>query len=153
MQATTHTSPADARAVMNDFDSAASSRPHGWHARMPYALWATQGLLAVLFVFAGATKWILPAEDLTEQFPLAFMRFIGVCEMLGGIGMVVPGVLRIRRGLTPLAAAGLVIIMIGATVSTAVDRGIAPALLPFVVGLLAAFVAYGRRAWFAEPIA
>ena len=58
--------------------------------------------------------------------------------------MILPGLLRIRPGLTPLAAAGLVIIMIGATVLTLASGDVALALIPFAVGLLAAFVAYGR---------
>src|SRR2546425_7917203 len=73
-----------------------------------------------------------------------FLRFIGVAEVLGAIGLIVPGLLRIRPGLTPLAAAGLVIIMIGATVLTLAGGDVAPALIPLVVGLLSAFVAYGR---------
>jgi len=65
---------------------------------------------------------------------------------LGAIGLILPGLLRIRPGLTPLAAAGPLIIMIGATVLTLASGGVAPALIPLGVGLLAAFVAYGRRA-------
>src|SRR5258706_3368555 len=51
----------------------------------------------------------------TIQLPGLFLRFIGTCEVLGGLAMVLPGLLEIRTGITPLAAAGLVIIMIGAT--------------------------------------
>ena len=87
---------------------------------MTYALWIVQGLLALLFLFAGGMKLVLPLEALTEQMPLPglFVRFIGVAEVLGAIGLILPGLLRIRPGLTPLAAVGLVIIMIGATVLT-----------------------------------
>jgi len=67
-----------------------------------------------------------------------------VVEVLGALGLILPGLLRIRPGLTPLAAAGLVIIMIGATVLTFAADGFAMALPPLVVGILAAFVAYGR---------
>ncbi|MGA8342088.1 MAG: hypothetical protein WB781_09150, partial [Candidatus Sulfotelmatobacter sp.] len=59
-------------------------------------------------------------------------------------GLILPGLLRIRMILTPLAACGLVIIMIGATVYTLAGGGGAMALMPLVVGLLAAFVAFGR---------
>ena len=113
---------------------------------MTYALWIVQGLLALLFLFAGGVKLVLPLEELTKQMPLPglFVRFIGVAEVLGAIGLIVPGLLRIRPGLTPLAAAGLVIIMIGATVLTLAGGDVAPALIPLVVGLLSAFVAYGR---------
>jgi hypothetical protein len=79
-----------------------------------------------------------------------FLRFIGVCEVLGAMGLILPGLLSIRPGLTPLAAAGLVIIMVGATVITLAWIGVASALIPFVVGLLAAFVAYGR--WRRAPL-
>lgn len=118
---------------------------------MTYILWIIQVLLALLFLFAGGTKLVLPLEVLTSmgspnQIPLPglLVRFIGVCEVLGAIGLILPGLLRIRPGLTSLAAAGLVIIMIGATVLTFAGDGFAMALPPLVVGLLAAFVAYGR---------
>jgi hypothetical protein len=117
----------------------------------PYALWAVQVALALLFLFAGGIKFVLPADDLTKDTALSatFLRFIGACEVLGAIGLIVPGLLRIRPGLTPLAAAGLAIIMIGATVVTAVELSVPGALFPFAVGLLLAFVVYGRRSWLA----
>jgi hypothetical protein len=113
---------------------------------MTYALWIVQGLLALLFLFAGGMKLVMPLEVLTAQTPLPglFVRFIGVAEVLGAIGLILPGLLHIRPGLTPLAATGLVIIMIGATVLTLASGEVAPALIPLVVGLLAAFVVYGR---------
>ncbi len=119
---------------------------------MNYALWIVQGLLALLFLFTGGMKLVLPIEELTKQMPLPgwFVRFIGVAEVLGAIGLILPGLLRIRPGLTPLAAAGLVILMIGATVFTLATADIALALIPLVVGLLSAFVAYGR--WRLAPL-
>ena len=114
---------------------------------MTYALWIVQALLALVFLFAGGMKLVLPIEALTKEMPLPgpFVRFIGVVEVLGAIGLILPGLLHIRPALTPLAAAGLVIIMIGATVMTLGSGGVAMALIPLMVGLLAAFVAYGRR--------
>jgi hypothetical protein len=114
-------------------------------------LWIVQGLLALLFLFAGSMKLILPPEAMAGPIPLplAFLRFIGVAESLGAIGLILPRLLRIRPGLTPLAAAGLVIIMIGATVITAIGGPLHLAILPCVTGLLAAFVAYGR--WHVNP--
>ena len=114
---------------------------------MNYALWIVQWLLALLFLFAGGTKLVLPVETLTEQMPMPgwFVRFIGVAEVLGAIGLILPGLVRIRPALTPLAAVGLVIIMIGATVLTLASGEVAAALIPLVVGLLLAFIAYGRR--------
>jgi hypothetical protein len=113
---------------------------------MTYALWIVQGLLALLFLFAGVMKLVLPLESLAGPvaLPGLFVRFIGVAETLGAIGLILPGLLRIRPGLTPLAAVGLAIIMIGATVVTVMAGGVAPALIPVVVGLLLVFVAYGR---------
>ncbi|HSF29859.1 MAG TPA: DoxX family protein [Candidatus Tectomicrobia bacterium] len=113
---------------------------------MTYALWIVQVLLALLFLFAGGMKLVLPIEALTEQMPLPglFVRFIGVAEALGALGLILPGLLGIWPGLTPLAAAGLVIIMIGATVLTLAGGEVALALIPLVVGFLLAFVAYGR---------
>ena len=109
-------------------------------------LWIVQSLLALLFLFAGAMKLILPIEEMTKQIPLpgAFLRFIGVAEVLGGLGLILPGLLRIRPGLTPLAAAGLVIVMIGAVVITFKTGGAGPALFPLITGLLLSFVIYGR---------
>ena len=119
---------------------------------MTYALWIIQVLLALLFVFAGGMKLVLPLDQLTGPFPLPgpFVRFIGVAEVLGGLGLVLPAALRIRPGLTPLAAAGLVIIMVGATVITLLGREFGGAAVSFVVGALALFVAYGR--WRLAPI-
>jgi uncharacterized membrane protein YphA (DoxX/SURF4 family) len=113
---------------------------------MNIALWIVQVLLAALFLFAGGMKLILPIEEMTKQMPMPglFLRFIGVCEVLGAVGLILPGLMRFRPGLTPLAAAGLVIITIGATVTTLATAGVAMALFPLVVGILAAFVAYGR---------
>ena len=99
-----------------------------------------------MLLFAGSMKLVLPLEALTGPVPLPglFMRFLGVAEVAGAIGLILPGLLRIRQVLTPVAAAGLVIIMAGATVITLVGGAVAPALVPLTVGLLAGTVAYGR---------
>jgi uncharacterized membrane protein YphA (DoxX/SURF4 family) len=111
-----------------------------------YALWTVQWLLALLFLWAGGIKLVLPLEMLNGPvaLPGLFVRFIGVAETLGAIGLILPWLLRIRPVLTPLAAAGLVIIMIGATVITLMGDGGALALMPATVGILAASIAYGR---------
>jgi DoxX-like family len=113
---------------------------------MNVALWIVQGLLAALFIFSGGMKLVLPIEKMTDPvaLPGLFLRFIGVCELLGGIGLILPSLLRIRPGLTPLAAAGLVVIMIGAVAISVMYMGVASALIPLLVGILAAFIAYGR---------
>ena len=118
-------------------------------------LWTVQGILALLFLFAGVMKLITPVETLAAQLAQAhlsgeFIRFIGICELLGALGLILPGLTRIRTGLTSLAAAGLVIIMIGATVVTLLTGPAAGAAVPFVVGVLAAIVAYAR--WRVVPL-
>jgi uncharacterized membrane protein YphA (DoxX/SURF4 family) len=119
---------------------------------MTYALWVLQVLLGLLFVFAGGSKLVMPIEEMTKEvaMPGWFLRGIGVCELLGGLGLILPGLFRLRTGLTPLAAAGLVIIMIGATAVTVMYMGVGMGLVPFIVGVLAAFVAYGR--WRVAPL-
>jgi len=119
---------------------------------MTVALWIVQGLLAGLFLFAGVAKLIMTVEEMTKEIPLpgAFLRFIAVAEIFGAIGLILPGLLRIKPSLTPLSAAGLTIIMIGATVITLMTGAGAMALFPLVVGILAVFVAYGR--WRLAPL-
>lgn len=114
-------------------------------------LWTIQVLLALLFLFSGGTKLILPIAEMTKQISLpgAFLRFIGVAEVLGALGLILPGLTHIKPILTPLAAAGLTIIMIGATVLTATRIGIGQALIPLLVGLLTTFVALSR--WRSAP--
>ena len=120
---------------------------------MNIALWIVQVLLAALFLFAGVFKLVTPMEEMMKQMPVAlpgwFVIFTGVAEILGGLGVILPWLTGIRLGLTPLAAAGLVIVMIGATAYTLIAGDIASALIPAVVGLLAAFVAYVR--WHSAP--
>jgi hypothetical protein len=117
---------------------------------MNIVLWIIQVLLALLFLFGGGVKLIVPIEEMAKQthMPGLFLQFIGVCEVLGGLGLILPGLLRIAPGLTPLAAACLVIIMIGAVV-VSLPSGVMMALFPLVVGILLAFVAYGR--WRVAP--
>src|SRR5688572_23829210 len=100
---------------------------------MNLALWIIQVLLALVFLFAGGMKLVTPIEEMIKQMPLPlpgwFLRFTGIVEVLGAIGLILPWLLGIRPGLTPLAAAGLVIVMIGATVYTLAAGDIAPALI------------------------
>lgn len=114
-----------------------------------YALWTVQVLLALLFVYAGAMKFVMSADDMTKDIDLSvpFLRLIGACEVLGGFGLILPGLLHMRRALTPVAGSGLAIIMIGAVVVTVASMGVLPALFPLVVGLLVAFVVRGRWRW------
>jgi hypothetical protein len=115
-------------------------------------LWIVQALLAGLFLFAGGVKLVLPIAAMQQgplTLPGALLRFVGVAEVCGAVGLVLPWALRIRPQLTPVAAAGLVIIMIGATTITAIGDGVAAALFPLIVGVLAAVVAWRR--WAGAP--
>ncbi len=115
-------------------------------------LWTVQGLTALLFLFAGTMKFILPADKMQGPVALSigFLHFIGACEIAGGLGLILPGLTRIQTRLTPLAALGLIIIMVGATGITAATMGIVPALFPCVVGLILCSIAWGR--WRAVPL-
>ncbi|HZP53964.1 DoxX family protein [Actinocrinis sp.] len=121
--------------------------------RLSMVLWIVQGLLALFFgLGSGAPKLLLPVETLPMPIPLPdlFVRFIGVAEVLGALGLVLPGLLHVRPGLTPLAAAGLVLVTIGATVYQLAAGQPESALFAAVVGLIAVFVAYGR--WRLAPL-
>lgn len=110
-------------------------------------LWLFQILLGLLFIVVGAVKFIMPADKLAEgtppSIPLAFMYFIGFCEILGGVGLIVPWLTKTKPVLTPIAAGGLFVIMIGATAVT-LPLGVDKAVFPAVIGLLCALIAYGR---------
>lgn len=112
-------------------------------------LWIVQILLGLLFLFAGVSKFLMPAEEMAKSMPtylsVGFIYFIGICEILGGIGLIVPWATGILPKLTPLAAVGLLIIMIGATVVTAMGPMAATAAIPAVFAVLCGLIAYGRR--------
>ena len=111
-----------------------------------FALWIIQGLLAAVFLVAGGMKLVLPVAALTRDLPLSggFIRFIGVLEVLGGLGLVLPGLLHFRPALTPLAALGLVLVMSGAFGVSLVTGHANTAAIPVVVGVLLAVVAVVR---------
>ena len=109
-------------------------------------LWTGQVSLAALFAFAGTAKLSMPAEALAAQsgIPGTFLHFIAVCELLGAAGLVLPGVFRIKQFLTPLAAVGLTIIMLGAVTTSAATIGVSAAMMPLIVGLVSAAIARSR---------
>lgn len=124
---------------------------------MNIVLWIIQVLLALLFLFAGGTKLVLSTETLTQMgspnqivMPIWFIRFIGVVEVLGALGLILPGLFKTRQYLTTLAAVGLAIVMVGAVAVTIMGDGVAMAIPPFVVLLLLLFVAYAR--WRVRPL-
>ena len=114
---------------------------------MNIVLWILQILVGLLFVFSGTMKFLMSPAEMMKQMPgwlpLGFIYFIGVCEILGGVGLVLPWLTGIKRGLTPLAAILLAVIMVGATVVSA-TLSITMAILPFVVGILLLVIAKGR---------
>lgn len=121
-----------------------------------WSLWSVQSLLALAFVLAGSMKATTPYAELASKMawvsavPEGLVRFIGIAELLGGIGLVVPAVTRMRPGLTALAGAGLSLVMLLAS-AFHLSRGEVGAVpVNVVLGGLAAFVAWGR--WKKAPI-
>lgn len=121
---------------------------------MSVILWILQVLLGLLFIFAGVMKFVMPVEEMNAQapvvFPGLFLHFIGISEILGGLGLILPSLLRLQPRLTSLAALGLAMIMAGATVMGLMGPVKTAAVFPFIICLLCVFVAYGR--WRVKPI-
>jgi putative oxidoreductase len=119
---------------------------------MNIALWAVQGGLALAFLFAGVSKASQSLDSLAKNMgwvravPLPFVRFIGVAEFLGAIGLILPQVTGILPWLTPTAAAGLVLVQASAAVFHLSRREVRYLPVNLVLLALAAFVAYGRWA-------
>ena len=117
---------------------------------MSIALWIVQGLLAVAFLGAGATKLSQPKEKLlknmpwVEDFSQPAVRLIGAAEVLGAIGVVLPALTGVLPWLTPLAALGLVLLMVGAAHTHLRRKEYGNVAINAVLLVLAAFVAYGR---------
>jgi len=114
------------------------------------SLWIVQIVLAAMFGMAGVMKLTTPIAALAQQMgwpgavPELLVRFIGLSELAGAFGLILPSVTRIRPALTSLAAAGLVVVMLLASVFH-IMRGEFQALpINVVLGALAAFVAWGR---------
>jgi len=114
-------------------------------------LWSVQILLALLFLFSGVVKLMLPPDQLKGPVELSvpFLRFIGVCEVLGGFGLILPGLFKLYPMLTPLAALGLLVIMTGATVTSFVGGQVVPAVITIVIAALLIFAGYNR--WKVSP--
>ena len=110
-------------------------------------LWIVQAILAILFVFAGITKLVADPVQLAadSHIPAGFLHFVSICEILGAVGLIIPGVTGIQMSLTPVAASCLVVIMIGAVVSTVMYQSAALAIFPAIVGLLLIVIVVGRR--------
>ena len=110
-------------------------------------VWVVSGLLALGFLGTGAMKVFPPEADvaaLAEGVPVVLMRIAGVAEILGALGLILPAATRIMPILTPLAASGLVVTMIGATIANLVIGEYASIVQTIIFGALAAFVACAR---------
>jgi putative oxidoreductase len=112
------------------------------------SLWMVQVLLALMFAMSGGMKLAVPYNELLKQgpwvqsIPEGLVKFIGVAELSGALGLILPAATRIKPSLTPLAAAGFVMIMVLAS-GLHLSLG-QPPILQVVLGGLAAFVAWGR---------
>lgn len=118
---------------------------------MNIGLWVVQVLLAAGFLMAGGMKLMTPHDALAAQMtwvnylPAFAPKVIGTLEVLGALGLILPSLLRIKPALTPLAAAGLALLMAGAFITHLVLGEFSMSLPSLVLGLLAAFVAWGRH--------
>lgn len=114
------------------------------------ALWVVQSLLAAMFLMAGANKLFQSIPELSKmlpwvtQVPEGLVRFIGMSELLGSLGILLPSILRIKPILTPIAAIGLAVVMLFAILFH-ISKGEASAIaMPIVFVAMAVFVAWGR---------
>jgi multidrug transporter EmrE-like cation transporter len=114
---------------------------------MKTAVWIVSALLALFFLFVGSSKAFASWEVLeaaSKGIPVILLKIAGVAEILGAVGLIVPAATRILPMLTPIAAVGLGLTMIGAT---SIDIGLglpAGAILTGLAGILSAFVAWAR---------
>lgn len=114
-------------------------------------LWIIQGVLAAMFAMAGTAKLTQSKEKLEKQFPwvadfsMSIVRCIGLSELLGAIGLIVPWLTGIAPVLTPVSAVGFCVIMVMATnIVHLKKREYQSVAINIILFLLAAFVAYGR---------
>ena len=133
---------------MTTHAQSAPARPAVQGRSLHIGLWVVQGLLALAFGMSGLMKLGTPYAELAAKFAWArataepLVKFIGVAEVAGALGLILPALTRIKPMLTPLAAAGFVVIMI---LATALHLRLGEMPLPnFILGGLAAFVAWGR---------
>lgn len=112
-------------------------------------LWIAQVALGALFIMAGTMKSFTPIAELgakmswVSNFSDPMVRFVGISELAGGLGLILPTLLRIQPKLTPIAAIGLLVIMLMA-MAYHLNHGEEGALFNTVLGLVAAFIAWGR---------
>ena len=119
------------------------------------ALWAAQIFLALVFFITGAAKSLLPMENLNELIPWTkdfssiIVRLIGLSEIIGSAGLILPSLLRIKPQLTSLASIGVAVVMLLATIFNISIGETTVIGLNILLFLLATFVAWGRFKKFA----
>jgi len=123
-----------------------------WHV----SLWIAQVLLAGMFLMAGLMKTVVPISELSKIIPIAqemptLIRFAGVCEVIGSIGLLLPAALRILPQFTVLAAEGLALIMLLGMIFHIARGEFASIGTNIILGLMAVFIAWGRA--YKAPIA
>jgi uncharacterized membrane protein len=114
---------------------------------MKKTVWIVSGLLAVAFLFTGFAKLLTPTADLEVAaggVPIILLRIAGGAEVLGALGLILPASTRILPFLTPVAAGGLVFTMIGAVTTNIIIGEYGLAVMPALLGVLSAFVAWAR---------
>ena len=118
---------------------------------MNIALWIVQILLAIVFLAAGVNKLMQPKEKLETQLGAwvdgveeGHLKLIGTLEVLGALGLILPGLLGIMPILTPLAALGLAATMVGALITHGRHQEYPNMVVNLILMGLALFVAYGR---------
>ncbi|MGP3991834.1 DoxX family protein [Streptomyces sp. 3N207] len=114
---------------------------------MRIAVWIISALLALMFLVAGGLKIVGSAADLEamgEGIPTVLFRIAGIAEVLGALGLILPAATRILPWLTPIAASGLVLTMIGAAIANLATGAYSVVPQTVLIGALAAFVAWTR---------
>lgn len=113
-------------------------------------LWISQGILAFMFFWAGYVKVFQSVEQMTEmmawapEVPLLFIRFLGICELLGGFGLILPSLLRIKPKLTIWAATGCSVLMLCAIIFHLSRGEVSEIGLNIGLGLMGIFIIWGR---------
>jgi putative oxidoreductase len=113
-------------------------------------LWVGQAILALMFLMAGFMKVTTPIVELAaqqpwvEQMPEALVRFIGISEILGALGLMLPAALRIKPQLTAWAAGGLSVVMLLATFFHASRGEFSAIIMNIILGTIAVFITWGR---------
>jgi hypothetical protein len=114
---------------------------------MKIAVWIVSALAAVAFLFIGLSKLLPSTADLeaaAQGVPVILLRIAGTAEVIGAVGLILPAATRVLPILTPVAASGLVITMVGAVTTNIIIGEFGLAVMPLVLGVVAAFIAWAR---------